>query len=201
MPSAKRLFVLALLASATMILPASAAKKPARHADAMASGFALPPQAARPRVFWPWMNGNVTRDGIAKDLAWMHRVGIVGMAAVDAAIDTPTVVDHRIPYLSDEWKDVYRFAVGTAAKYGMEVSIEGAPGWSMTGGPWVTPQQAMKKLVWSAVLLDGGKPFHGRLPQPPDGIGPLQNAPMAGDDHPTAKTAALRIYGDSLVLA
>jgi hypothetical protein len=59
----------------------------------------------------------------------------------------------------------------------------------------------MKKLVWSATVVEGGKPFHGTLPQPPDEIGPLQNAPWASDDKPTPKTAALRFYRDSLVLA
>jgi hypothetical protein len=194
----KRLIILALLASTAAVLPALAGNK---ATDALVSGFSVPPQAARPHTFWPWMNGNVTRDGIDKDLAWMHRVGIAGMPAVDAAIDTPTVVEHRIPYLSDEWKDVYRHAVSTADKYGIEIAIEGAPGWSMTGGPWVTPQEAMKKLVWSETAIEGGKPFAGRLPQPPDGIGPLQNAPVAGDDNPTAKAAALHFYRDSIVLA
>ncbi len=196
--TAKRLFWLILISPVALVAAADAGGKPS---DALVSGFVTPPQAARPRTFWPWMNGNVTRDGIAKDLAWMHRVGIAGMPAVDAAIDTPTVVAHRIPYLSDEWKDIYRYAVSMADKYGMEIAIEGAPGWSMTGGPWVSPQEGMKKLVWSVTAVEGGKPFHGTLPQPPDMIGPLQNAPMAGDDTPTAKTAALHFYRDSIVLA
>ena len=165
----------------------------------MARGFTNPPQTARPRAFWPWMNGNVTREGIEKDLAWMKRVGIAGVPAVDAAIETPPVVAHRIPYLSPEWRDMYRFAVERADKAGIDVAIEGAPGWSMTGGPWVTPQEAMKKLVWSATEIEG--PFHGSLPQPPDIIGPLQNAPLAGDDVPTPRTAALRFYRDALVIA
>jgi hypothetical protein len=197
--SGKRLIALVLLSSAAVIFPAGAGKTPSRTPDALASGFANPPQIARPRTFWPWMNGNVTREGINKDLAWMKRMGIAGMPAVDAAIETPAVVEHRIPYLSQEWKDTYRFAVESADKAGIEIAIEGAPGWSMTGGPWVTPQQAMKKLVWSATEIDGA--FHGTLPQPPDTIGPLQNAPLAGDDVPTPKTAALRFYRDALVIA
>jgi hypothetical protein len=195
---AKHMLLFALLVSVAAITPAEGRKV---HDDPMLSNFASPPDMSRARVRWPWMDGNVTREGIEKDLAWMHRVGIVGFPAVDAAISTPTVVDHRIPYLSEEWKDIYRYAVGMADKYGMEVGIEAAPGWSMTGGPWVTPQEGMKKLVWSATQVEGGKPFHGVLPRPPDGIGPLQNAPWAGDGTPTPKTAALHFYRDSLVLA
>lgn len=203
MPSSltKRLFLLVLMSTSAAIYPAEAGKPAAKHPDALMQGFVAPPLAARVHTIWPWMNGNVTREGIEKDLAWMHRMGLAGMPAVDAAIETPTVVDQRIPYLSDAWKQTYRFAVSTADKYGMQVAIEAAPGWSMTGGPWVTPQQAMKKLVWSQTQIKGGEPFNGYLPQPPDTIGPLQNAPLAGDDVPTPKTAALRFYGDSMVLA
>jgi hypothetical protein len=191
--SGKRLIALGLLVSVAAL--------PALAADPLAQGFTSPPQTARPRTFWPWMNGNVTREGIEKDLTWMKQAGIAGMPAVDAAINTPAVVVHRVPYLSPEWKELYRFAVSTADRLGIDIAIEGAPGWSMTGGPWVTPDQAMKKLVWSATSIEGGKPFHGVLPQPPDGIGPFQNAPMIGDEAPTPKTAALHFYRDSLVLA
>ncbi len=150
---------------------------------------------------WPWMNGNVTKDGIDKDLAWMHRVGITSVGLGSAAIDTPRVVKKRLEYLSPEWKVAFRYAVGEADKYGIKVGIGAAPGWSMTGGPWVTPQQAMKKLVWSAMPVEGGKPFHGILTQPPDVIGPIQNAPWFGDHPPTPKTAALHFYRDAIVIA
>ena len=47
--------------------------------DALEAGFRDPPASARPRVWWHWMNGNVTTDGIAKDLEWMKRIGIGGV--------------------------------------------------------------------------------------------------------------------------
>ena len=46
--------------------------------DPLMSGFKNPPQSARPRVWWHWMNGNITQEGIKLDLEWMHRVGVVG---------------------------------------------------------------------------------------------------------------------------
>ena len=192
----KRLLPL-LLCSAAALAPATAASKP----DALLAGFDNPPAAARPGVGWPWMNGNVTIEGIDKDLAWMHRVGISGVGIGSAAIDTPTVVKKRLEYLSPEWDAAFRYAVSQAAKYGIQVGTGAAAGWSMTGGPWVTPEQAMKKLVWSATGVEGGKAFHGKLPQPPDVIGPIQNAPPHGDHAPTPKTAALHFYRDAIVLA
>ena len=40
--------------------------------------FLSPPVIAKPRVWWHWMDGNITKEGIRLDLEWMHRVGIGG---------------------------------------------------------------------------------------------------------------------------
>src|ERR1035441_2199538 len=53
--------------------------------DSLKSGFENPPASARPRVWWHWMNGNITKEGIKLDLEWMHRVGIAGFQNFDAA--------------------------------------------------------------------------------------------------------------------
>ena len=47
--------------------------------DSLKSGFVNPPQSARPLVWWHWMNGNISKEGIKLDLQWMHRVGIGGI--------------------------------------------------------------------------------------------------------------------------
>jgi hypothetical protein len=169
--------------------------------DSLLDGFRAPPLSARPRVWWHWMNGNVTEDGIRKDLEWMQRIGIGGVDAIDASIDTPQVVPNRLVYMTPAWKQVFLYATRLADRLGLEMSIDSSPGWSETGGPWVTPQQGMKKLVWSATAVEGGQPFHGVLPQPPDTIGPFQNAAVSGDIRPTPAAAALHFYRDSIVIA
>ena len=162
--------------------------EPAR--DTLSDGFRSPPQSALPRVWWHWMNGNVTETGIRRDLEWMKRVGI-GRSRRHrcSSIATPQVVPHRLVYMSPAWKHAFLTAARLADKFGMELSIDSSPGWSETGGPWVLPQQAMKKLVWTATAVKGGTPFHGSLPRPPDTIGPFQNAPMAGDIPPSPAMA------------
>ena len=60
--------------------------------DPLKSGFENPPASARPRVWWHWMNGNITKEGIKLDLEWMHRVGLAGFQNFDAALSTPQVV-------------------------------------------------------------------------------------------------------------
>ena len=48
-------------------------------ADPLKRGFENPPESARPRVWWHWMNGNITQDGIKLDLEWMHRIGLLAI--------------------------------------------------------------------------------------------------------------------------
>ena len=46
-------------------------------------GFHTPPDSAKPRTWWHWTNGNVTKEGITKDLEWMKRSGIGGFMLAD----------------------------------------------------------------------------------------------------------------------
>ncbi len=148
-------------------------------ADDLADGFQNPPQSARPRVWWHWMNGNVTKDGIEKDLDWMARMGIGGVQNFDANLATPQIVPQRLPYMTPLWKEAFAHAVRTADAKGLEFAIASSPGWSETGGPWVKPEDAMKKLVWAETTVRGGRRVTGTLPQPPATVGPFQNAPLA----------------------
>lgn len=139
------------------------------------NGFLNPPESAKPRVWWHWMNGNITKEGIKADLEWMHRVGIGGFQNFDAALSTPQIVEKRLVYMTPEWKDAFLFTTKLADSLGLEMAIAGSPGWSESGGPWVAPAQAMKKLVWSEIRVEGGQPFTGTLPKPPTTTGAFQN--------------------------
>ncbi|WP_026354990.1 glycosyl hydrolase [Massilia niastensis] len=155
--------------AASTALPAWAAAP-----DPVASGFANPPQSARPRVWWHWMNGNVTKDGIQKDLEWMARSGLGGLQNFDAQMMTPLLVEKRLVYMDPEWSDAFKFSAQLAEQKGLEFGIAASPGWSETGGPWVPPRDGMKKLVWSTAVVDGGKPLTLKLPQVPRTTGPFQ---------------------------
>ena len=63
--------------------------------DALKSGFETPPESARPRVWWHWMNGNITKEGIKLDLEWMKLAGLGGFQNFDASMMTPKVVENR----------------------------------------------------------------------------------------------------------
>lgn len=144
----------------------------------LAKGFVNPPATSKPRVWWHWMNGNITKEGIKADLLWMHRTGIGGFQNFDAALMTPQIVAKRLIYMTPEWKDAFGFTTRLADSLGLEMAIAGSPGWSESGGPWVIPSHAMKKLVWSETEISGGKEYSGILPKPPKATGPFQNLPV-----------------------
>ena len=145
--------------------------------DSLAEGFISPPDSAKPRVWWHWMNGNISKDGIEKDLQWMKRVGIGGLQNFDVAFDTPQVVEERLIYMTPSWQDAFRYATKRAHELGLEFAIASSPGWSETGGPWVEPKDGMKKLVWSETQVEGGRPFNATLAAPPSASGPFQSLP------------------------
>jgi len=177
---------------------------PQKSTPSLENGFKTPPNSAKPRVWWHWMNGNITKEGIKLDLEWMNRVGLGGFQNFDAALNTPKFVDQRLVYMTPEWKDAFKYATTLADQLGLEEAIAGSPGWSESGGPWVKPNQGMKKLVWSETRVEGGKPFTGVLPHPPTTTGPFQNLPvfdflaaMTGQPQPQSPT----FYADTAVIA
>jgi hypothetical protein len=171
-------------------------------ASSLEEGFQHPPSGARPRVWWHWMNGNITKEGIQLDLEWMHRVGIAGFQNFDAALDTPQVVDKRLVYMTPEWKDAFKYATTLADQLGLEEAIAGSPGWSESGGPWVPASEGMKKYVWSETLVEGGKPFTGKLAHPPGNTGAFQNLGIHDVIPAPAGSAPIpQFYADSVVAA
>jgi (4-O-methyl)-D-glucuronate---lignin esterase len=168
----QRFLVWALLAS---LQGFSLAQDSAR---ALEDGFRNPPDSAKPRVWWHWLNGNVTKEGITADLEWMKRVNIAGMQMFDGNLNTPVFVDKKLVWMTPEWKDAFRHAGAEADRLGLEMAMAASGGWSETAGPWVKPEEAMKKVVWSELEVNGPKKFSGTLPRPPTNNGRIQNVPV-----------------------
>ena len=186
-----------------VMLLAVCAARAQNAGDALERSFQNPPDSAKPRVWWHWMNGNITKEGIKLDLEWMKRIGLGGFQNFDAAFLTPKVVDKRLVYMTPEWKDAFLYATTLADQLGFEMAIAGSPGWSETGGPWVSPAHAMKKLVWSTTIIEGGHPYSGVLPKPSSSTGPFQNIPRPEGFNPSGAPAPAlpEYYADSAVVA
>ena len=155
-----------------------AVSKNSKKTDQLKDGFKDPPHSAKSRVWWHWMNGNITKEGIKADLEWMDRIGIGGFRNFDEALMTPKIVDKRLVYMTTEWKNSFRYTTELSDSLGLEMAIAGSPGWSESGGPWVPAKDGKKKYVWKEIRVAGEKNFEGTLPKPPSTTGNFQNFPV-----------------------
>ena len=131
--------------------------------DEMAGNFRTPPDSAKPWAYWVWLNGNVTKEGITKDLEEMKKKGINGVLIFQAGDrGTPPGVQ----FLGPQWHEMFQHTLREAARLNMSVSMGICDGWN-AGGPWITQDQANKKLVYSELQVDGAKKLDRLLPLPP----------------------------------
>ena len=118
---------------------------------------------ARPWVYWMWKNGNISREGITADLEAMEQSGIGGAIVMEVALSVPP---GPVSFFSDEWRAHFAFALQEANRLGLQMVINSAPGWTGSGGPWITAEKSMKKLVFSEIRVTGPMHFKASLPQP-----------------------------------
>ncbi|MHC4399288.1 MAG: glycosyl hydrolase [Planctomycetota bacterium] len=157
-------WIASFLVAATLAVSASYADQP--QSD-LAQRFAGPPNSAKPRVFWWWLNSNVTKAGITRDLEEMKRQGIGGAMIFDAGGAAGSAPSGP-RFMGPEWREMVKHAVTEADRLGMEISVNLCSGWD-SGGPWVTPEFACQKVVWSQTVVQGPRVFSDVLPLP-DGI-------------------------------
>ena len=169
------LSTLGLLLALPADLPAQTGTQAGAPAGSLESGFVTPPNSAMPRVWWHWLNGNVTAPGITADLEWMHRVNIGGFQMFDGSLGVPVFVDKPVVWMTPEWKADWKHAAAEADRLHLEMAMAASGGWSETAGPWVKPAQGMKKYVWSEQPVSGPAPFHAVLPAPPKAVGKYQD--------------------------
>ena len=150
--------------SFTHQMPESTGEKPTNPAYAeMAHDFTDPFGKVRTGCYWYWMAGNVSCEGVRKDLEAMKRAGIdrAYIGDIGGGGNKPGPVKTFSP----EWEKALATAFETASRLDIEIGIFNSPGWSQSGGPWVKPEAAMRRLVASVTVVDG--PASGvKLPAP-----------------------------------
>jgi hypothetical protein len=127
--------------------------------------FITPPDSAKPRVYWWWLYNRVTKDGITRDLEEFRAKGISGVNLICTGGYAGKEPLPGVKFLGKEWQELFRHAIGEAKRLNIEIGFNMAGGWTMMG-PWVTPDNAMKKVVYSELKLTGPKKYSGRLPMP-----------------------------------
>ncbi len=132
------------------------------------SGFVTPPAESRLRCYWWWLNSMATKESITRDLEEMKSKGYGGASLVDAGSSNYQVA-LKTPagplFMSPAWMELYKHAVKEADRVGIELSVNVQSGWN-PGAPSITPEFAMKKIVWSEVDVTGGQTIRMELPQP-----------------------------------
>jgi len=131
--------------------------------DPLENGFRQPPDAARPWVYWFWLNGNITRAGITADLEAMRRVGIGGALIMEVDQGVPV---GPVDFMSPRWRALFRHVHAEAKRLGLEINMNDDAGWNGSGGPWIKPAEAMQQVVWTETNVTGPRHFVGKLPAP-----------------------------------
>ncbi|MFV0377722.1 MAG: glycosyl hydrolase, partial [Mangrovibacterium sp.] len=120
---------------------------------------------AKPWVFWYWMHGAVSSEGITADLEAMKQVGIQG-AYIFAIRDTvPALYPDAVATMSPEWWALVKHAVSEANRLDLEIGFNSCDGFTCAGGPWITPEMSMQKVVWADTLVEGNQRIQLKLPQ------------------------------------
>lgn len=127
-----------------------------------------PPTDARLRAYWWWINGNVTKESITRDLEQMQAKGFGGALICDAdgsSQDGNDRAPHGPTFFSPEWRELYKHTLREANRLGLEMSLNIQSGWNL-GGPMVPAEDAPKKLVWTETRLSGPTNLSLKLTRP-----------------------------------
>ena len=134
---------------------------------ATAQALRQPEPMARPWVFWYWMHGAVSKQGITADLEAMQQVGIGGAYLMPIKDTTSKIpFDNPVRQLTPQWWDMVHFAMQEASRLGLHLGMHVSDGFALAGGPWITPELSMQKLVWTKTLVERGRQMPITLPQP-----------------------------------
>jgi hypothetical protein len=153
-----------LALASTLVLVMTAAPTCADAAPEPPLDFANATDADRPWVFWWWLDGAASKEGITRDLEEMKRQGLGGFILVDAGIGGPDAPDGP-PFMSEPWRENFRHAIREAARLGLKVSVNLCSGWN-AGGPWVQLDDAIKQRVSAEIVVEGPARIDRDLPQP-----------------------------------
>ena len=153
------------------------------QADKLEELFNNPPESTKPRCYWYWLYGHISREGITHDLEAMKRVGI-GEGHIGI------ISGGEIKALSEPWWQLIEHAVREGGRIGVDIGFFNCPGWSQSGGPWVKPEQAMRYVVLQEMRVTGPKHFEGKLPQPKDNFQDLAVLAFPAPAHDSDDAAA-----------
>ncbi|MBR5394836.1 MAG: hypothetical protein IK144_07095 [Bacteroidaceae bacterium] len=133
------------------------------------AAFLHPDRIYYPETWFHFINTNIRREGITRDLEAIAASGIQGVQFFHGQMgdtkDWPGTEEH-VKCLSPEWEDLVRHTAEEAHRLGLRFSLQTCPGWAMSGGPWIEPEQAMRHLSYSRTDVSGAGEVDVELPVP-----------------------------------
>src|SRR5260221_9743846 len=122
------------------------------------------PDTIQTSIYWYWINGNISKEGVVKDLEAMKKIGINRAFIGNIGLDGNPY--GKVIFFSDECWDILHEALKTATRLNIQIGIFNGPGWSQSGGPWIKPGQSMRYLTSSRTVVRGPSLFHKILTRP-----------------------------------
>ena len=177
---------------ATFLLMVCSLGGAAVAAEDLQKAFVTPPDAARPWVYWFWLNQNITREGITADLEAMKRVGIGGVLIMEVDQGAPV---GPVPFAGPKWRELFNYVCSEASRLGLEVNMNNDAGWCGSGGPWITPELSQQKLTWSETAVAGPRSFDDTLAEPPKVAGYYRDVAVLAFPTPQGKLRIKDIQG------
>jgi hypothetical protein len=130
--------------------------------------FVSPPKSVQTSIYWYWISDNISKEAVVKDLHSMKQAGINRAFIGNIGLSPQEAPYGKVKLLSDEWWEVMHTALKTATELDIEIGIFNSPGWSQSGGPWITPEQSMRYLASSEIRVKGPQKISQQLEKPSD---------------------------------
>ncbi|MCH4156794.1 MAG: glycosyl hydrolase [Muribaculaceae bacterium] len=159
------------------------------------NSFAEPSAEFGPGVYWYFMDGNMSKEGITKDLESMKKAGIKYAIFLEVNVGVPR---GKIDFMSDEWLDYFKYIIQESKRVGIKIILGIGPGWAGSGGPWVKGGESMLHLVASSVTVNGTGSKQTIKLQVPEPKNPYFGT---GNFSPAMKEEWERFYKDVAVIA
>ena len=121
----------------------------------------------KPWTFWYWMYGAVSEQGIKADLQAMKDVGLGGCYLMPIrGVDEKPEYEGCAQQLTPRFWEMVDYAMQQSDSLGLEMGIHICDGFALAGGPWITPEESMQKIVSMQTTITGGTGKRYILMQP-----------------------------------
>lgn len=116
--------------------------------------FKNPPHEAKPITWMHVMSGNMSKEGMTKDLEAIADAGIGGVLLFNVTHNIP---NGPVGFNSPEDIAMKAYTAAECERLGLNFGIHNCDGWTSSGGPWVPVENSMMQVVHREVVVDGGE--------------------------------------------